>query len=71
MALAFLIGRTSTFYLAQTDEDDIELVADSKGAMKEFIKTDSLMQNLFNNAYGYVVFPSIGKGAFGVGGAFR
>ena len=27
------------------------------------------MKNLFNSSYGYVVFPSIGKGAIGVGGA--
>ncbi|HXB94133.1 MAG TPA: lipid-binding SYLF domain-containing protein [Puia sp.] len=67
LAIAFI--SVSTVTTAQTDKDDIELVQDSRDAMKEFIHTDSLMQNLFNNAYGYVVFPSIGKGAFGVGGA--
>ena len=67
LAAAFISVWTSTS--AQTDKDDIELVSDSRDAMKEFIQTDALMQNLFNNAYGYVVFPSIGKGAFGVGGA--
>ncbi len=65
--LVFVSLWTST--LGQTDKDDIELVQDSKDAVKEFIQTDGLMQNLFTNAYGYVIFPSIGKGAFGVGGA--
>ena len=32
-------------------------------------KTDDGMANWFNTAYGYAVFPSIGKGAVGVGGA--
>jgi lipid-binding SYLF domain-containing protein len=45
------------------------IAADSKKAKSEFIKTDKLMQSLFNNAYGYVIFPNIGKGAAGVGGA--
>ena len=27
------------------------------------------MKNLFSNAYGYVIFPNVGKGAIGVGGA--
>jgi lipid-binding SYLF domain-containing protein len=27
------------------------------------------MSNLFDNAYGYVIFPNIGKGGIGVGGA--
>ena len=27
------------------------------------------MNNLFNNAYGYVIFPNVGKGGIGIGGA--
>jgi lipid-binding SYLF domain-containing protein len=27
------------------------------------------MQSLFDNSYGYVIFPNVGKGAIGVGGA--
>lgn len=32
-------------------------------------KTDEGMANWFNTAYGYAVFPSVGKGGLGVGGA--
>ena len=67
LVVVFVSGWASAS--AQTDEDDVELVGDSRDAIKDFIHTDSLMKNLFSNAYGYVVFPGIGKGAFGVGGA--
>jgi lipid-binding SYLF domain-containing protein len=53
----------------QTDKKDKQLVQDSKNGIKDFIHTDSLMNQLFKNAYGYVVFPNVGKGAIGVGGA--
>ena len=53
----------------QSEKKDIRLVEDSKDAIKDFNHTDSLMKRLFSGAYGYVVFPSIGKGAIGVGGA--
>jgi len=51
------------------DSDDSKIMADSKEAQAEFIKADGLMKNLFDNAYGYVIFPNVGKGAIGVGGA--
>jgi hypothetical protein len=33
-------------------------------------ETDLGLQKFFNNSAGYAVFPSVGKGAVGVGGAF-
>lgn len=53
--------------LAQTKQQ--KLIADSKTAKEAFIKTDKLMNSLFKDAYAYVIFPSIGKGGFGIGGA--
>ena len=53
---------------AQT-KDKAELIRKSKEAKQAFINTDAPMKNLFDNAYGYVIFPAIGKGAAGVGGA--
>jgi lipid-binding SYLF domain-containing protein len=46
-----------------------KIIADSKTAKIEFIKKDPLMKAVFQNAYGYVIFPNVGKGAIGVGGA--
>lgn len=48
---------------------DRELMQDAAEAKTQFIKADSLMQTLFENAYAYVIFPNIGKGAIGIGGA--
>jgi lipid-binding SYLF domain-containing protein len=56
------------FVLAQ-DSKDNKLIEDSKYAREQFIKTDSLMRSLFDNSAGYVIFPNVGKGAIGVGGA--
>ena len=49
--------------------DDAKLLKDVSKAKAEFIKSDPLMKNLFNNAAGYVIFPNVGKGAIAVGGA--
>lgn len=35
----------------------------------EFKKEDPEISQFFNSSYGYAIFPSIGKGAIGVGGA--
>lgn len=40
-----------------------------KEAIQLFTKSDSKIQKLFDSAYGYAVFPSITKGAIGIGGA--
>ena len=55
--------------LAQSDAKKKEIVADAKAAKKEFIKADGKMSGLFSKAYGYVIFPNVGKGAIGIGGA--
>jgi lipid-binding SYLF domain-containing protein len=43
--------------------------AEAKEAKAAFIKSDPGLSNHFKDAYGYVIFPNIGKGALGVGGA--
>ena len=60
---------TCIFASAQRSTKDKKLAADSREAKQDFINTDGLMSNLFSNAYGYVIFPNVGKGAIGVGGA--
>lgn len=45
---------------------------DTKKAQKtisQFKKTDAGLSSFFDKSFGYVVFPSIGKGAIGIGGA--
>ena len=55
--------------VAQKDEDDDKVIADANAAKQDFIKADALMQTLFDNSYAYVIFPNVGKGAIGIGGA--
>jgi lipid-binding SYLF domain-containing protein len=38
-------------------------------AIAEFQKADSGIAHWFASAYGYAIFPSVGKGAIGIGGA--
>lgn len=38
-------------------------------AINDFRKSDASISRFFDSAYGYAVFPSIGKGAVGIGGA--
>ena len=54
---------------SQSTSKEKKMVTDSRNAKAEFIRTDGLMKNLFNSAYGYVIFPNVGKGGIGIGGA--
>ena len=51
------------------DRKERKIISDAEDAKAAFISSDGLMENLFNNAYGYVIFPNVGKGGFGIGGA--
>jgi lipid-binding SYLF domain-containing protein len=68
-ALLITLLFTAPALLAQDSSKETKLINDSKAAMDEFIKADGLMSNLFNNSYAYAIFPNVGKGAIGVGGA--
>ena len=54
----------------QSTKKDARIMKDAKNAKNMFVKTDPSMKKLFDNAYGYVIFPNVGKGGIGVGGAF-
>jgi len=58
-----------TNIVSAQSEKDSSLIKDCDDAKAEFIKTDALLQHMFESAAGYVIFPNIGKGAIGVGGA--
>jgi lipid-binding SYLF domain-containing protein len=48
---------------------DAQLVEEAHATKASFLKTDPGLATFFERAPGYVVFPSIAKGAIGVGGA--
>ena len=53
----------------QTTTKEKRLVEDVAVAKEEFISKDALMKGLFEKAYAWVIFPNVGKGGFGIGGA--
>jgi lipid-binding SYLF domain-containing protein len=54
--------------LAQ-DKKDQEIITDSEAAKADFLKDDPDMAKLFNDSYGYIILPNVGKGGLGVGAA--
>jgi lipid-binding SYLF domain-containing protein len=51
------------------DPSQERIIDDSKEAKAFFKKADPSMENLFRNSAGYVIFPNVGKGGVGIGGA--
>jgi lipid-binding SYLF domain-containing protein len=51
------------------DQSQERIINDSKEAKASFKKADPSMESLFKNSAGYVIFPNVGKGGIGVGGA--
>jgi lipid-binding SYLF domain-containing protein len=53
-----------------SDSDANALNAESEAAIKNLKAADSSITKWFSDAHAYAVFPSIGKGAIGIGGAY-
>jgi len=54
----------------RSESDKAELKVDTAKAMDNFKKADPNIQAFLDKSYGYAVFPTVGKGAIGVGGAY-
>ena len=65
--LSFLIGCSTT---PGTAEKQAQLTSATKNAIQVARETDPGMQKFFDSAAGYAVFPAVGKGGIGVGGAY-
>jgi lipid-binding SYLF domain-containing protein len=68
LSLLLCVGLSGSV-MAQSDSKDQKIINDAEHAKAEFIKTDPKMADLFSSAYAYAIFPNVGKGAIGVGGA--
>jgi len=64
--LILLLGFTAT--MAQ-DNWDSRMEKKSTETIEKFKDQNWQMQSILEDAYGYAVFPSIGKAGFGIGGA--
>ncbi len=67
--IAMFVFSTTNSVMGQTTTKEKRLVRDCAEAKDDFVATDGLMANLFSKAYGYVIFPNVGKGGIGIGGA--
>lgn len=54
----------------KSESDRAALQQQANETISEFKNSDSTMDKFFKNSVGYAVFPSVGKGAVGVGGAY-
>jgi lipid-binding SYLF domain-containing protein len=52
-----------------TSQNRDELTPKAQEAKAEFLKSDTSLKPVFDKAAGYVIFPSVAKGALGVGAA--
>jgi lipid-binding SYLF domain-containing protein len=46
------------------------LHTDANAALADFKTQDPSLASLLGNSYGYAIFPSVGKGAVGIGGGY-
>jgi len=66
--LALVVAACSTAPEKQSDRD--KLSAEVQATIDRFKRRDGTLERWFESAYAYAVFPEIGKGAIGIGGAF-
>lgn len=59
----------SLFSNAQSPQRIKSLKKDAESAKDAFIKRDEGITQFFENSAGYVIFPNVGKGGLGIGGA--
>jgi lipid-binding SYLF domain-containing protein len=63
----FLSGCSTT---PKTASDKMAMQSKVQAAMTSAKEKDPALTKFFDNAVGYAVFPTVGKGAIGVGGAY-
>ena len=68
LTISLLLGSTSC--ASWDPEGEANLLQEAASTLKVFRARDPGMQRFFDNAYAYAVFPTIGKGGMGIGGAY-
>lgn len=71
ITLVFVVALAACGSTKPTSDSDAKaLNQECEAAMKTFKTEDPTIGKWFETAQGYAVFPSIGKGAIGIGGAY-
>jgi lipid-binding SYLF domain-containing protein len=66
LLITFIISLACSSPAFADSESDAQ---DDKDALKDFMVSD-VVSNFHKSAYGYAIFPTIGKGGFGIGAAY-
>jgi lipid-binding SYLF domain-containing protein len=69
LSISLLFLFISSFANGQSIKKLDKITKDANEAKAAFLETDPHLQTLFESSHGYVIFPNIGKGGLGVGGA--
>lgn len=69
MRTAWTLGALAIAAMAAIPPVRAQSVEDVQATIQNFEKGDPGMRGWFREAYGYAVFPSVGKGGIGIGGA--
>jgi len=67
---AFVVLAATLLAACASAPSDQVRIADAQTALLRFTERDPGLQEWINNAHGYAVYPSVGKGGFGIGGAY-
>jgi len=67
--IAVFAFSSTTMVSAQSVAKKDKIIADAEEAKADFLESDWQMEKYFKNSHGYVIFPNVGKGGLGVGGA--
>ncbi len=68
LAAGAALPACSAGYKTETQKDTMQ--SDVQRAKFEFLREAPGLESWFNESYGYAIFPTVGKGAVGVGGAY-
>jgi len=69
ICLITLFSILAMIAFAQSEKKVQEIIEDSKEAKEDFLEGDWQMKKHFSESYGYVIYPNVGKGGIGIGGA--
>jgi len=68
--LSLLLLATGSVQAGWDPSEQSELRQKSSETLRDFRKRDPSLKRFFNNAAGWAVFPTVGKGGFWIGGAY-
>lgn len=69
LIVCLILGFVPFFLSAQINGYNPQAVENAEKTANAFKEKDAKFHAYFNDSYGYAVFPTVGKGGFGIGGA--